>query len=324
MLRKYLSYLILFVLLSTIATLVFTKKSRTLHKGIYAIIPQEVRLVDKIVITQKDNQITLDKSENNWKVNGTADARKEVLELLISSMQRIEILSPASKAIRNKISADMRSVGRNVKLYKGGRVIGSFFICYNPFQIEGTYMMDEQSDIPVMVKLKGYTEKNIENLFSMNLNTWRENTLFGYDPVDIKEIVVEYTSEPEKSFKILRSDNGDLILSELRQSLSIDLVNMHELSDYLYFFGKVKYKYEGISLADNMNSERPFVRIIVKSFQGSETTLTAYRYYRSVKSSDAFDKNRFIALINHEKDTVLINYPDIDPILRQKDDFQKK
>jgi hypothetical protein len=272
----------------------------------------------------RDVMLTLEKNGNSWKVNGSDGARTDLIEVLLKAMQRIEIVSPASKMVRAQLTEKMAKHGRLVKLYRNNRLARSFYVYFDSLGIKGTYMMKPGSDAPYMIKLKGYSEQNIENLFPTSESIWREHVIFGFEPGHIAEITVQYPAEPGKSFRINRTDNNVLVLSDMVRPLPKDRINQQEVSDYLAFFGKIPFQPVANSAIAFADQEKPFIQIVVRDVKGNETTLKAFRIPVSPGDNRDYDKNRFVALINHDHDTVVINYADADPVMRQLGNFQKK
>jgi len=312
------------VMLTAILVVLSTNKRRTMHVDITDFIPAGILLTDKIEFAQHDALLILEKGGNSWKVNGSSVARNDLVELFLTTLQRTEIVSPASKTVRKHLSEVIVSNGRYVKFYSNNRLTRSFYVYFDSLGISGTYMMKPDDNMPYMVKLKGFSEQNIENLFALHAAIWRENAIFGFDPDDILEIEVQYPVEPDKSFKIIQTSGGDLSLSDLMQTLPTESINRQEIADYLSFFGKISFRPVLVSPNVLPASEIPFFQIGVRDNKGGESTMKAFRIFSSPGNREIYDKNRFFAVINHDRDTVLINYADADPVMRELGDFQKK
>lgn len=322
--KKYIRYVAVVIILAAILFMLSPNKRRTLPVDIADFIPTGILLTDKIEFARQDALLTLEKSGNNWKVDGSSPARNDLVELFLTSLQRTEIVSPASKTVRKQLSEVIASNGRLVKFYSNDRLTRSFYVYFDSLGIPGTYMMRPGDNKPCMVKLKGFSERNIENLFALQAAIWRENAIFGLDAADILEIEVQYPVEPDKSFKITRTSGGELLLSDRRQTYPAESIDRQEITDYLSFFGKISFQSVLVSPSVLPASEIPFFQIGIRDKTGGESTMKAFRIFSLPDNREMFDRNRFFAVINHNMDTVLIKYADADPVMRVLGDFQKK
>jgi hypothetical protein len=322
--KKYVPYVAVVIMLAAILFMLAPNRRRTLPVDITDFIPAGILLTDKIEFARHDALLTLEKSGNSWKVDGSSVARNDLVELFLTTLQRTEIVSPASKTVRKQLSEVIVRNGRLVKFYSNDRLTRSFYVYFDSLGIRGTYMMKPDDNMPCMVKLKGFSERNIENLFALHAAIWRENAIFGLDPADILEIEVLYPVEPDKSFKIIRNSGGDLLLSDRRQTLPAESIDKEEITDYLSFFGKIGFQPVLVSPNVLPASETPFFQIGIRDKMGGESTMKAFRIFSLPGNREIFDRNRFFAVINHDRDTVLINYADADPVMRELGDFQKK
>ena len=322
--KKYFPYVAVLIILAAILFMLAPNRRRTMPVDIADFIPAGILHTDKIEFARHDALLTLEKSGDSWKIDGSSVARNDLVELFLTTLQRTEIVSPASKALRKQLSEVITRNGRLVKFYNNDRLTRSFYVYYDSLGIPGTYMMKPDDNMPCMVKLKGFSERTIENLFALEAAIWRENAIFGLDPADILEIEVLYPVEPDKSFKIIRTSGGDLSLSDSRQTYPAESIDRQAITDYLSFFGKISFQPVLVSPNVLPDSEIPFFQIGIRGKKGGESTMKAFRIFSQPGNREVFDRNRFFAVINHEMDTVLIKYADADPVMRELGDFQKK
>jgi hypothetical protein len=174
-LKRYVPWLVLVMLLSVVAVLMINKHSGTLKQDIRDFIPAKTTLVDRMTITKQDRQISLRKTGNRWVLQSGLEARPEVVDFFFSSLQRIEMISPASKADRMALVEFLKKEGRIVTLYHNNHRLREFYVGYYAHVVPGTYMMDIKHNIPYRIAINGFDQPDIEDLFSVKEETWQKN-----------------------------------------------------------------------------------------------------------------------------------------------------
>ena len=319
--RKYYSLVAFFLLLVTALIIFLTRRDGTLAERHSNFIPADVSTIDRIVISRGEDTIALEEEGQKWTLNEVSVVREDRLEFLLASLARLEIVSPVSRLLEKEVIEHLMAYGKRVQLYVQGKLDKDFLVCYDTTAIAGTYMMLERSEIPYMVRLKGYSGLNIENIFSVNLKSWKENVLFDLVPAEIREIIVEYPDEPFKSFRIFRSNDEKLVLSDLSTIIPDERTDVQEISDYLYFFNSIRFEFVTGTIPESILSGTPFAVLHISTLSNQIIHLKAYRLPASSDSPDEYSIKQFIGLAN--QDTVVLNYTDMDPIFRQLKDFQK-
>ena len=313
--------LVVMVLLSGIVLVVFLMKSdRTMRAGTEDFIPPELSLIDRITISRHGYLLMLEKHDEQWFVSGKGPARTDRVNFLLESIRRLELVGPVSNINRAALIDQMRAEGRKIELFHNHQRIRSFYVYFDSLQ--GTCMMKNPPGMPLIVRLKGYKTANLLEIFSVIPGNYLEKAILGYKPEDIIEIRMEYPDHPAGSFIIKRNENDIPELSGLQNRSTFVEADQQEIADYLSFFSKVAFEDTDQSMAEYVTGQQPFATLTIKTRNGTDTDLRAYR--QPSVARDDFDRNRYIAVIRHGQDTVWLNYTDTDPIFRQIGDFQKK
>jgi hypothetical protein len=322
MIRKHPYIFFFFIVVMAVFVVLVIRRNGNWQQRSIGFVPPDVSSIDSVRVTCQKASLILGKSGEDWKINHHEPAKKEKVELLLSSLQRIEIVSPTARMIRDAISDSLLLHGKHISIFSGGKLVRSMYVYYDSLHIPGTYMMLERSKDPFMVKLKGYETVNIENLFSPVRNNWIDHSLFGYNPEQLAFISVFYPGAPDASFTI---DIGKVKVTLSNKNGIVDetKINMQEIKDYLHFFGKISYiipvESSGPFMEDN-----PFAMLLIRDINQDQFQLNAFRKYISGQNRKEFDSNLCFAVLNRDRDTILLRYTDIDPLLRHLDDFQKK
>lgn len=324
LIKKYIGYIAFLLILIVALAVLFSRRDGTLLKKNINFFPENSSEINRIEISKDDETILLERNNNQWMLNGMTTARNDRIQFLLESLERIEIVSPASKLVQDSVIAHLLLYGKYVQLSGPGSTEKHFYVYFDTTGIAGTYMITERSGTPFMVHLKGYSGNNIESIFSLNFKSWRENILFNFTPDEIFEVTVEYPAETEHSFRIFRNESDGIVLSDHISVWPKEKTDVQEIQDYLYFFINVRFEYPDKRIPDHVFSAPPFAKLSLITGTDRKINLKAFHLPASNGVSGKRDVNRFIALINNGQDTIILNYTDMDPIFRQIEDFQKK
>ena len=304
------------------AVFVFTDRKTTIRRGQMNVALEKPSLVDKIVIRNEITRIVIEKDNDKWRLNGKYTARKETVQMFLQALGRIEVLSPASRSIRDSIIRKLEEMGIQVVLYQGNKVLKSMRVYYERKSIPGTYMMDEYIRKPYLTGLTGYNGDNIENLFSLREAGWKDNILFDYNTDEIASVEIDYPRQPERSFRITCDAEQFPRLQPLSIDTSSGFINLEEIKDYLSFFSAVYYALPAGKDFDQGCLMDPFAVLTLKDKKQGTFQMKAYRI--PVPGGQNFDVNRYFALIGNDSLPVVVRYSDTDPVMKAYSDFLKK
>jgi hypothetical protein len=320
--RKIIYFLVFTCLIILAAVFLLTDRKSTIRQKQIDFALEDPSQVDRIMIDNKVSRILIEKDNGIWHLNGKYIARQETVRMFLQALGRIEVLSPASKTIRDSIISRLEESGTRLTLYRGDKMLKSIVLYYEKRSIPGTYMMDNRKKQPYRVGLTGYKSDNIENLFSIKEAEWKENVLFACSPGDIAAVEIEYPQHREQSFRIARDEMNILRLYPTGKKTSTVEVNPEELADYLSFFGPVHYSSPDGVLYDSRQSGDPFAILTITDTKQTIFSMRAFRITES--GSQNHDMNRYLAYIDHDSLPVVLKYTDTDPIMKVYGDFLKK
>lgn len=325
---KSLKYLIILLSLLLIVALALVLKN---HKSTIPATFQKVAVpntgeISLITITSGADQIILARENGDWRLNNAFKAKKEAIDLLLNMLQRLEVAAPVPRRYQAIAAKKLVNQGRFVQIHAGNHLLRSFYIAYDTSEILRTIYLKKGSKIPFILKLKGYSLSNISLLFSPQVRFWRDNILFNYKPSDISAIQVDYPMNPSQSFIIsIRSENRpELVKTSTGQS--IKNADNEDTRHYLYYFSGVEYQLPDTDSLPLTDDDLLFAEIRITDV--SDTTIHVRLYRKALKTSSddtqKYDLYRCFGRINEENEIISVKYVDIDPILRELDDFLKK
>jgi len=321
--RRKILYTLAFTALAAIAAvLMVTNRNSTLQKRNMNFALVEPSLVDRIELSNATGRMVIEKDGDNWQLNGKVPARTQTVTRFLQAMARIEVLSPASRSIRDTLICRIDERGTKVKLYRRNRTLLSVMVVYEKDLIPGTYMMDERFREPFRVGLTGYEGDNFSGLFAPVISRWKDNILLDYRPEDIAVIRMEYPQYPGQSFVITVNPGQAPRLDPVNGSGTPRLVDPQEITDYLTCFSGIRYDLTNRHLYDSVLLKEPFALLTLTDKTQHVFSMKAFRI--PVPGGTGYDVNRYLALPAGDSLPLVVKYSDTDPIMKSYRDFLKK
>ena len=319
--------LIVLVVLVIIAVILVLKNQKsTIPASLKNVAISDTHEIDKIIIRSGTDKIILEKPDQMWRLNNSFEVKKAAIDLVLNILQRLEIAAPLPRNYQNIAVKKLENTGKHVQVYEGDQMIRSFFIDYDTTNIQGTIYMKEGSKTPFFLKLKGYSLSDISLLFSPQIRFWRDNTLFRYQSSKISSIRIEYPGNKSRSFEINTKGKNQPELIEINTGEKMQDVDYKSILDYLYYFSGFEYHALDTDSMPETDNRLPFADIRITDDSDNRVRL---RLYRKARKNHSVEKQNFdlywcYGKIDDEEEIISIKYSDIDPILRELDDFLKK
>ena len=166
----------------------------------------EIEKIDKIFLSdRKGNNITLQKDNNIWTVNNKYNVRNDAISTLLSTIQKISIQRPVPETGYNNVIKQLATTGVKVEIYYNNK-IKTYTVGGSTSNHLGTYMLMANADNPYIVHIAGFNgflspRYGIQG-YELDINNWRDNTVFKIDTELISEISLIDLQENNKSFTI--------------------------------------------------------------------------------------------------------------------------
>ncbi len=336
------------IVLAIIAAMfIFTRSNSTLNKDYKDFAIADTSLITKIYLADKNNNsITLKKnSPGDWIVNEGHKARNSGIETILNTMQKIRVRQPVSKAAHNSVVRRLSSSSIKVEIYQMAYRINLFGLV-NWFPHEklvktyyvggatrnnmGTYMLIEGSPEPFVVhipRFRGF----VATRYSVNLEDWRDFSIFKQHPSEIESVSIEFPEEPELSYKIITKNNNTFDVVSLSNNQALQEYDTLKVLNFLSSFKNINFEAllndKKPEFIDSVTSYTPFHIITLNEKSGGSTKVKTFHKGAYIKDDDenpANDIDRFFALVNDEKDFVLIQFYTFDKITRPINYFKKE
>jgi len=335
-------FLIITVILMLVAlVLVLSRSKSTLRSDVADFAVKDTAAVIEIFMSDKSNNNVLLKrrSDRTWSLNENYDAHVENLNTLLQTISNIEVREPVARAAHNNILKLLATKSVKVEIYqKVYRIsLGSYHFFPHQKRVKtyyvgdatmdnfGTYALMEGAKTPVIIYMPGL-RGFVATRFSTLESDWRVHTVFNKKLPDIKEISVEFIERPTESFRVVNNNNLSLSLYRLSDNQSVSRFDTPGLMAFVNAFRNIRYE----ALLNDMEQQRkdsimqsqPLQIITLTLKDGTRQTARTFGRKLPKPEIDVFDgstvshdRDRMYALVNNDKDFVMVQFFVFDKIL---------
>jgi len=322
--------------------LVLNNNKGTLRSEVGNFAIDDTASVTKIYMADmQGNEVLLrEEQPGNWSLNDTIKARSEGVELLLSTMSRLAVKAPVSKATYNTVIKRLASSSVKVEIYQIVPRINLFnLVKFFPREKltkvyyvgtatpdnMGSFMLMEGSDTPFVVYLPGF-KGYVSARFTAFTSDWRDHTIFGKKPAQISTIQVEFPQTPQESFRIDKYGDYDLKLTQLGTGKVFDGFDTTRVIDFINAYRNIRFEesFQQVTqhYKDSITSQAPLNIIQLTDNNGNSQKVITFRRGNIVMQEDLdgnllpYDVNRLYALLAENNELLLVQYFVFDPITR--------
>jgi len=329
---------LIFLLILTGAAVYFvlSRKGGTIKEELRDFAIEDTAAVDKIFIADRQgNESLLErKSSAEWTVNGSHRARPDAINLVLTTLKKMEVRSPVGKAAKEFIIKDMAAKGTKVEVFQHGKLVKTIYIGGATQDQLGTYMYLKNSSVPFIMHVPGF-DGYLTPRFIPTEADWKMKSVFAYKRGDLASLVVQNTARPEQSFEIKKAGNDQY---ELR---SFPSGEVHAYRDsgviYAYLASYQFINYEKPlsnypeKQRDSVLQNGPVMIIEGTDIKGTKTGIALYikpadenigSHYDSGGKLLPFDPDRMIGMINRDTGLVVVQYFSFDKLMKTLDELK--
>ncbi len=327
--RNKITLVLLVVLVAVSAWLLLSKRSGTYARSAVEFAVLDTNLITGVEITGRGGKVMLVKNEFTWRLNGSTPVRKNRMSGMLVMLSRLEVLSPVSRSRSEEVSRQLRTEGKRVTITLPKGADREYFVFHDTSETNATYMMMKDADTPFRMGVRGYKRRDLAALYNTDERYWRDNLLLNYLPEQIQYISLQHKHEPDNTFYLARNASGGFEMSTGMVPGDWFIPVTSKLNQYLgYFYGirfdayvdpgqdtPLKYEYK----------EEPDFVLEVGSSTGMRTSLSLFPVFTvNREGMIKMDLNVLYAKIDDWDGMVVLNYMEIDPLLKDPGYFQGK
>ncbi|MCD4695771.1 MAG: DUF4340 domain-containing protein [Bacteroidales bacterium] len=338
--RNKLILTLTFVLIVIAAFLYFGKQSGTFKSKEKDFAVKDTASITKIFLADKLNKTVLLErvSSSEWTLNSTYKARQSGINLLLETIKYLVPKYPVPQKAHDNIVSQLAAQSIKVEIYQKVYRI-DLFDKIKLFEHEkltkvyylggatpdnmGTFMLNEGADTPFVVHLLGF-RGFVAPRYSTQEKDWRDHSIFKTRLYDVRSVVMEMPGDPENSFRVESSENNiTLFRLQDNQMMAYDTLR---LLNFLTSFADIRFE----ALLDMVEKKRrdsiihstPKNILTLIDVKGDTTSIKTFFKPNDDRAFDmegniyTSDVDRMYALVNEERDFVLIQYYLFDKVLR--------
>ncbi len=308
--RRY-TGIIVATLLIIALILIFADPWSTFRADSRKIILKDPSQVDRISISDINDTVSLLSEDNRWMISGSEPANQAAVQNLLIAAEKLTINSIITEDV------DWRGPGVKKVLFSKNKKV----VLELDFMVRGDqYMVSTPgSERGFFVSISGYAGNNLDKVFSVSKDHYREHMLIELLPGEISLIEIELGNG--KAYRFLQ-DRNDEVVYEALNDITIQPENAPEdLPVRLLFsyFTAIRYdrvtNIPAIDLTEGPQEEGELMaRVHIESHQGEKHTLRIFPYYEEPGG----DPHLFLALVAYDDyaEALLINYIYLDVLMR--------
>ena len=296
--------------------------------------------VTKVYLADRRNhESLLERHEDGWTLNGNYKAHHKQIEYLLTTMYKIRVKMPVSKASHDNIVKQLASQSTKVEVYQLVPRINLFdkvklfyrekrtkvyYVGDATMDNSGTFMLKEGADKAYIVYIPSF-RGFITTRFTANPDDWRDHTIFHENMADIQSVEVDFNEDPEGSFRIDNMGKHQYKLTRLCDNRELPYDTL-KVINMLSSFSDLRFE---ALLNNSLPQERidsikqspylHYVKLISKD--GATQDMRTYKKLVMNGVHDLggelgdVDRDRMYALVNGGKDFVLIQNYVFDKVL---------
>jgi hypothetical protein len=291
-----------------IAFLLWTEdnnRALEVDKGLFRV--NDFKTISKVVLESPTSKIELTYNGSKWKLNGEAEADRNMIDVLFATLQKAEPKRPLTSIEADSISRQLEKHGTRVSLFAGDRLEKEFYAGGNPTKTLAYFKLKD--DKPYIVTIPGYRVYTA-GIFELPSSGWRDKFVFGFNWRNFQELEARFPKDPAKNFKI--SMGRDYF--GIEGISKIDTARLNTFLDQVSLLTADQFT-EG-SAIDSLKGQSPVMIIKVLDIAKREYVLSIF------PSRDG--KRDFIMGLIGDTQAALFDARKITPLIRPREFFAGK
>jgi hypothetical protein len=277
--------------------------------------------ITKIEFIQSGKELTLEKKDENWLINGKVEARKSGVLFILRILKEIKIKSPVSQELFESEISGKNISPVKVKVFEKRRLLKTFLVYKTESNNYGNIMKIKETSKPYIVYVPGF-EGEIGSGFTVNELFWQPYTVFNLLPSEIASINFENVSDTASSFSIISKDHHYYLSSTSGRLAGWD---SSLVVRYVSYFAWVPFESWAFKIGEeekkSIESHKPLYRLTVVTTAKRKIILTLWGMQKSNNGGDEIDSDRLLGKTEAKDELFIMRYFDIDPLIKKRSYF---
>ena len=281
--------------------------------------------------------ILLNRTDSGWMLNKQYPVLEQTMNTLLMTLYRQEPIYPTPEAAHNRIVTQLAGNGIKVEVYnRSNEKMKTFYVGTEVQNYEGTTMLLEGAERPYVVRISSYSGV-LTSRYSVDMSNWRSRTLIDLKQSDIKSVTLNYPSQPLNSFTVNHND-GKIDVKADPDAVGTMPMNERRVKLFLDFFENLTcegYLNGEVGLDSIISTLPKKCELSITSKEGKQQRLDIYWMPQTQRSKNVdttrnkevpsgYDVDRYYAVGNNYKDTMLIQEYTFNKVFRKAYEFYQK
>jgi len=314
--RRIALLIVLGILVILIAINVFKNQGTTLSTRDAQLTLSDTASIHQILIRRTNDTLRLlRKSNQTWVFSNQRTVNPAYIKFCFRIFGQIKISSVLPKNQWQAIRDSIVQKGVEVVLYNNQQEVLQNIYYFPDKQNQKTYALKKSAEEPFLVELPGY-EGNFSGIFYLPQTHWYQPLIIHYLPSQVREVSVEHTDNPKKSFTLRLTGKQIPVLLDYEDKPCP--YSKEAVKAYLTFLRNISVdRYlDNSHLYDSLLHTHPIYRISIIDQADSLNQLLFYR----IQQRNEIDRNFCYVLISNGLVGILPYYQ-LDPVARPIDFF---
>ncbi|MBA3705331.1 MAG: DUF4340 domain-containing protein, partial [Bacteroidetes bacterium] len=251
--------IILIILLGSLSFWFITNKRKgTIKQNLKDFAVADTASINKIFLAdKKGNTITLErKAPGQWTVNEKYIAREDVIQTLLKTIKKIDVKEPVGKNAQDNVVKRLAAKAVRCEIYQNDELTKAYYVGTETHDQTGTYMIlidlktMQPAEKPFITYIPGF-EGYLTTRYLTDEISWRDRTIFQYNPNDIKSIKMEVPFKPEYSYQINVKGNNDYECKMLKGNKLLNDMDTLSVKQYLSYFQHIIFESYELEMKQN-------------------------------------------------------------------------
>jgi hypothetical protein len=269
------------ILTSAVLWLMYSDGNSTINKRLRDFSVNDTAAIDKILLTYKNDTISIERNKqtNQWILNRQYKVYPPYIARLLYTINKVDIKSPVSKKESEILLQQLKTQGIKCEFFSNNEITKAYQLIENTNNAATTMALInlktmELYSTPFYTHVPGYNGV-ISNHYVVDLNYWKDKTVFSYDEAQIKSITVEHSWHPEKSFELNITAKNKYTIKSTHTGNNLKNVDTSAIRQYLTYFHKLTYEKNDSIAPDN---KQHICTITVKESNGYVNSVAFFVY----------------------------------------------
>lgn len=333
MTKKRKNSILIFISLTLILVAILflvTRRSGTISSDEKSFAVSDTSAIEKIFIADgNENNVLLEKTGKGWIVNHKHEVMKNNIDDLLNCIANLTMKAPVGKSARDNINKRMASGAVKVEIYFKDYYIklGSlrlweytntkiYYLGQQTMDNLGNYAILEGAKIPCVVYLPGF-RGFVRPKYSPFEDSWRTHNIVKLKLSQIQLVKIVDYEIPEQSMLIEKGTGKHFNIYNANGE-KLPQYDTLKLLDHLSDYRNLNYEMQDMELQESEKDSifmNLFKEISITDIHNKTTKITMFRintildtanYDYNLEFIDAYNKDKFYAIVNDNKNEVYL------------------